>query len=184
MPLTQLDAVTALVVIDLQQSILGLPTAHPPREILLHAAKLADAFRAKKLPVVLVNVAGGAPGRNDAQAPKFAPTPDLIRLAPELNAQPSDLLITKHRWGAFTGTALHEELQRRGVTQIVLAGIATSLGVESTARSASELGYNVALVSDAMTDRSLEAHQNSLERIFPRLGEVDTTDRVLSLLER
>ena len=84
--------------------------------------------------------------------------------------------------GAFFGTSLDAILRKAGVTQIVLAGISTSIGVESTARAAHELGYNVALVTDAMTDRSAEAHRHTVETIFPRLGETDTTERVLKML--
>jgi nicotinamidase-related amidase len=95
-----------------------------------------------------------------------------------------DHLVTKQRWGAFLGTTLDEYLRQRGVTQIVLTGIATSIGVESTARSAYDLGYNVALVVDAMTDRDAGAHGHSVEKIFPRLGETTTTDDVLQLLRK
>jgi nicotinamidase-related amidase len=102
---------------------------------------------------------------------------------PELDPQPSDHLVTKQRWGAFLGTDLHDYLRERGATQIVLAGIATSIGVESTARSAYDLGYNVALVVDAMTDRDPEMHRNSVEKIFPRLGETAKTEDVLKLLK-
>jgi len=182
MPLTQLDENSALVVIDLQKGIVGLPTAHPIADILSRTASLANAFRKRGLPVVLVNVIGMAPGRTDAGRPKFAFPDNWAELVPELALADGDLLISKERWGAFLGTSLDEELRRRGVTQIVLAGVATSIGVESTARSAYDLGYHVALVVDAMTDLSLEAHQYSVEKIFPRLGEVTVTDDLLKLL--
>ena len=182
MPVTMLDPKTALVVIDLQKGILSFPTAHPSAPVLERAGDLAKAFRANGQPVVLVNVAGGAPGRTDSGPMKFTPPPDWLEIVPELDAQPSDIRVTKQQWGAFYGTALDLELRRRGVTQIVLCGIATSIGVESTARDAYELGYNVTLVVDAMTDLSAEAHENSVQRIFPRLGETGTTDAVLALL--
>jgi nicotinamidase-related amidase len=115
---------------------------------------------------------------------KFTPPPDWLEIVPELDARASDVRVTKQQWGAFYGTALDLELRRRGVTQIVLCGIATSIGVESTAREAYERGYNVALVVDAMTDMNAEAHANSLARIFPRLGETATTDAVLALVAK
>jgi nicotinamidase-related amidase len=68
------------------------------------------------------------------------------------------------------------------VTQIFLTGVATSAGVESTARSAYDLGYHVVLVVDAMTDLNAEAHRHTVERIFPRIGETETTERVLEVL--
>jgi nicotinamidase-related amidase len=174
MPLTQLDNIPALVVIDLQKGIVGVPTAHPAREIVARAARLAQAFRELGLPVVLVNVSGRAAGRTESEAPKFAFQADWSELVPELAAVPTDLRITKQRFGAFLGTSLDADLRKRGVTQIVLAGISTSIGVESTARSAYDLGYNVTLVVDAMTDRSPEMHRHSVEKVFSRLGETGT----------
>jgi nicotinamidase-related amidase len=182
MPLTKLDANAALVVIDLQKGIAGLPTVHAASEIIGRVAHLARAFRERSLPVVLVHVTGPAPGRTDAGIPNFPRPADWSDLVPELEQQPSDFVITKLRWGAFLGTSLDEYLREHSVTQIFVAGIATSIGVESTARSAFDLGYNVVLVVDAMTDRNADAHRNSVERIFPRLGETDTTENVLQRL--
>lgn len=183
MPLTKLDTTAALVVIDVQKGIVGMPTVHPAGEIIGRVAQLARAFREHGLPVVLVNVAGRAPGRTEAGFPKFSFPADWTELVPELQPHPSDHLVTKQRWGAFLGTTLDDYLRQRGVTQIVLTGIATSIGVESTARSAYDLGYNVALVVDAMTDRDADAHRHSVEKTFPRLGETDTTANVLKSLQ-
>jgi nicotinamidase-related amidase len=182
MPLTQLDPISALVVIDLQKGIVGMPTVHPIADIIARTASLARSFRERSLPVVLVNVSGMAPGRTDAGPRKFSFPPDWTERVPELDAQPSDLAITKQRWGAFNGTSMDHDLRQRGVTQIVLTGVATSVGVESTARSAYDLGYNVVLVTDAMTDRDPNAHRHTIEKIFPRLGETCTTDDTLKLL--
>jgi nicotinamidase-related amidase len=182
MPLTKLDNIPALIVIDLQKGVVGLPTVHPVGEVVGRTARLARAFRARGLPVVLVNVSGRAPGRTDAGPPKFSFSDGWSELIPELEQQPGDHLVTKQRWGAFLGTDLHDYLRGCGVTQVILTGIATSAGVESSARSAHDLGYNVALIVDAMTDRDADAHRHSVEKIFPRLGESATTDEVLKLL--
>ena len=184
MPLTQLDPKAALIVIDLQKGIVGLPTVHPGMEIVERSAQLARAFRKRGLPVVLVNGAGRAPGRTDAPFPKFAFPPDWIDLVPELDAQPGDDLVTKQRVGAFLGTDLDERLRQRGVTQIFLTGIATSGGVESTARSAYDLGYNVVFVADAMTDRDADSHRHCIEKFFPRIGEVEIAANVLKAIEQ
>ncbi|RQS68708.1 isochorismatase family protein [Burkholderia sp. Bp8963] len=179
----RVDPTSALIVIDLQKGITALPTAHPATDVIRHAAALADAFRRRGLPVVLVNVAGGAPGRTE-QAGLKGPLPaGWTDLVPELDRQPHDHVVTKRTWGAFTGTGLDAHLKAAGVTQIVLAGIATSIGVESTARQAHELGYNVTLVVDAMTDLNADAHANSVARIFPRLGETGSTQDIVALLE-
>ena len=113
--------------------------------------------------------------------PKALPS-DFADLAPGL-AQPGDILITKSTWGAFFMTDLDANLKKRGVSTIVLGGVATHIGVESTARFAHELGFNVTLATDAMTDMSIEAHQNSVTRIFPRLGETGTTQDIIALLD-
>jgi len=183
MPLTQLDTAAALIVIDLQKGIVGLPTVHPAGEIVGRAALLARAFRERGLPVILVNVSGRAPGRTDAGAPKLSFAPDWTELVAELEQQPSDHVVTKQRVGAFIGTSLDDYLRQRGVTQMFLAGISTSAGVESTARSAYDHGYNVVFVVDAITDRDAEVHRNSVQNIFPRLGETETADNILMRLE-
>lgn len=184
MPITELDRIAALIVIDLQKGIVGVPLAHSAGEIVGRSSQLARAFRERGLPVVLVNVSGRAPGRTDAGAPKFAFPPDWIELVPELQQQPGDHLVTKQRVGAFIGTSLDDLLRQHGVTQVFLTGIATGSGVESTARSAYDYGYNVVLVVDAMTDRDSDTHRHSVEKVFPKLGETDTTENVLKVLKR
>jgi nicotinamidase-related amidase len=186
MAVTALDPTPALVVIDLQKGIMTIPAAHPVDEVVERAASLAEAFRRWQLPVVLVNVNGAAPGRTEAsrsQQSGFTPPPGWSDLADELDAQPNDHLITKLRWGAFHDTSLDAHLRDLGVTQVVLAGVATSIGVESTARSAYEHGYHVVLAIDAMTDTDAAAHDNSVARIFPRLGETATTTEILDMLK-
>lgn len=181
MALTQLDEKAALIVIDLQKGITGL--LESSAEIVSKSAELAKAFRGNGLPVVLVNVAGRAPGRTQAGLPKgLTFPPDWAELVPELGQQPSDLLVTKHRVGAFLGTNLNELLRERGVTQVFFTGIATGSGVESTARSAYDLGYNVVFVTDAMADRDPEIHQHCLTKAFPKLGETETAEGVLKAL--
>jgi len=183
MAITALDPKTALILIDLQKGIVAYPTAHPADEVVRHAAALADAFRRHDLPVVLVNAAGGAPGRTEQVRPRGEFPAGWTDLDPELNQQPEDHTVTKRTWGAFTNTGLDEHLRKLGVTQVVIAGIATSIGVESTARQAHELGFNITLATDAMTDMSLDAHNNSITRIFPRLGETGTTWEIVALLD-
>ncbi|WP_328536921.1 isochorismatase family protein [Streptomyces sp. NBC_00344] len=182
MTATTLDPKTALILVDLQKGIVGLPTVHPAADVIERAAELAEAFRAHDLPVVLVRVTGGAPGRNEAPARQGTPPADWAELVPELNRQDSDIVVTKQTWGAFYGTDLDMQLRRRGITQVVVGGIATAIGVEATARSAQERGYHVTVATDAVTDLDTETHRNAVERIFPRLGETDTTAAIIKLL--
>jgi len=181
MPITTLDPVTALVVIDLQKGIVGIPIAHPIADILANARKLAQAFRKRGQPVVLVNVVGRAPGRTE-QSFKFDPPADWAVLAPELDQQASDIVVSKYTPGAFYGTGLDMHLRRHKATQIVLCGIATGSGVEATARAAYDHGYNVTFAVDAMSDRSTEVHAHCLANVFPKLGETGTTADVIAKL--
>jgi nicotinamidase-related amidase len=181
---TIIDPKTALIVIDLQQGIVSLPTVHPIGDVVKNTSALADVFRRRGLPVVLVNVDGGAPGRTE-QPRRIATFPagwtDLI---PELKRQPSDLVVTKRTWGAFASTDLESQLKALDVTQVVVVGVATATGVESTARQAYEQGFNVTLAIDAMTDTRPMAHDYSLAHVFPRLGETGTTKQIIDLLEK
>jgi nicotinamidase-related amidase len=105
-------------------------------------------------------------------------------LIPELDRQPADIVVTKRTWGAFASTDLEARLKARGVTQVVVCGVATGGGVESTARQAYEQGFNVTLAVDAMTDVRPNAHEYSITNVFPRLGETGTTNDVIELLEK
>lgn len=182
MALTILDPKTALIVVDLQKGIVAYPLAHPIGEVVSRARLLADAFRARGLPVALVNVAGAAPGRTEIARPNQPWPAGWTDLIPEMNRQPQDIVVTKRTWGAFASTDLERQLRARGVTQVVVVGVATATGVESTARQAFELGFNVTLAVDAMTDTRPEAHAYSIEKVFPRLGETGATQEIIDLL--
>ncbi|WP_042406019.1 isochorismatase family protein [Streptacidiphilus carbonis] len=190
MPVSTLDPTTALVVIDLQNALVPMDTApYSVAEVVARNVELAEAFRGHRLPVVLVRVTSAAdgadavPGRTDAPSRGPVARPEgWDEIIPELSGHPGDIVVTKRNRGAFHGTDLDLQLRRRGVTQIVLTGIATSAGVESTARAAHDHGYHVTLATDAMTDTDPETHRNSVERIFPRLGETGTTADVLKTL--
>lgn len=168
---------TALVLIDLQKGILAMNTApYPTADVLQKGRDLADSFRKAGAPVVLVTVDFGADfgdaprGLTDAAAGRTYPE-GWTQLAEDLQ-QPGDLLVTKHQWGAFHGTDLDVKLRRRGVTTIVVAGIATNFGVESTVRAGWEHGYNVVVVEDACTTVSKELHETAVNFIFPRISRV------------
>ncbi|MFE5827744.1 hydrolase [Streptomyces erythrochromogenes] len=182
-----LDNHTALVLIDLQNGVLGLPTVTPSGQILKQGIRLADAFRAKGLPVVRVKVAwspdgGDLPsGPAERPGPAAAPPAAFSEFPSELTADGNeDIVITKRHWGAFTGTELDLQLRRRGITGIVLAGISTSIGVESTARSAWEHSYHLVFAEDATTDTDADSHTHTFSKIFPRLGQVSTTQEIIT----
>ncbi len=185
MPLATLDPSTALIVIDLQKGIVNGNFIHPIGDIIDRARALIDVFRAKNLPIVLVNVAGRPPGRTE-QGPRsnISFSEGWTDLLPQMDQQPSDIVVTKRSWGAFATTDLEGQLKARGVTQVVVTGVVTSGGVEATARQAYELGFNVTLALDAMTDIREEAHEYSIRNVFRRLGETGSTEEIISLLER
>ncbi|GAA0380148.1 hydrolase [Microbispora corallina] len=189
MPVTTLDPTTALVVVDLQNGVMAIPGApHTTAEVLAHTVELAEAFRAHDLPVVLVRVTGApdgsdaTPGRTDRGRPQRIPAPGWDEIVEDLAGHAGDILVTKRNWSAFYGTDLDLHLRRRGVTQIVLTGVATSIGVESTARAGHEHGYHVTIATDAVTDADADAHRNSVEKVFPRLAETGTTGDILRML--
>ena len=169
---------TALVLIDLQKFIVGRPVApHSGADVLKNASGLADRFRQAGAPVVLVNV-GWLPDMKDAlrqpvdqpfQAPPGGLPADFMEFADGLK-KPGDICITKRQWGAFYGTELDLQLRRRGVQTIVLGGIATNIGVESTARQAWEHGYALILAEDATSGMSAEMHSFAFQNIFPRIS--------------
>ncbi|MEO3876143.1 isochorismatase family protein [Nonomuraea sp. B12E4] len=191
MPVTTIDATTALVLIDLQNLVVGLPTTPTTgSEVVARAVELADAFHHHNAPVVLVRLTANAdgsdavPGRTEIPRPPGPLPAGWDAIVDELTGHPGDIIVTKRTWSAFYGTDLDLQLRRRGVTQLVLAGIATSIGVESTARAAYEHGYNVTLVTDAIADRDAEAHHHTVERIFPLLGESGSTAEIIGLLAK
>ncbi|WP_458686303.1 isochorismatase family protein [Nocardia tengchongensis] len=191
MTITALDSSIALVIIDLQNAIVGAPTVpYSGSEVVARAVELTRAFREHRAPVVLVRVTAradgsdAAPGRNESPSRPSSPAQGWDAIVDDLAGHPDDITVTKRTWGAFYGTDLDLQLRRRGVTQIVLAGLTTSIGVESTARAAYEHGYHVTLATDAMADLDVEAHRNSIERIFPLLGETGRSAEIVDLLAR
>ena len=177
---------TAIVVIDLQEGIAAIPTEpYSSKLVIENTAKMLKEFRKNNMPVFLINV---TPSRDmkDALRPVSETSFSMSNydsswseFVPDLDIQPTDFRITKHQWGAFYGTELDLQLRRRKIETIVLCGIATNFGVESTARFAYEFGFNQILVEDAMAARSKDEHNFPIKYIFPRLGLIRSTDQVI-----
>ena len=180
---------TALVLIDLQRGITAFPAEpHSTAAVIANAALLAAAFRAAGAPVVLVRVDTSPDGRDRLHSPvdelqvRRQMPPDFAEIVAELGPREGDIVVTKRQWGAFYGTDLDLQLRRRGITTVVLGGIATNYGVESTARDGYERAYELVLVEDAMSARSAADHAFACEHIFPRLGRLCCTVEVLAAL--
>ena len=183
---------TALVVIDLQKGIVERYGSEPydAVSVVANSAKLADTFRKNKMPVFLVRVTP-SPDKKDGLKPITDTTPfagadmdsDWGKIVSELGPMPEDFIITKRQWGAFYGTELDLQLRRRGITTIVLCGISTNIGVESTARDAYERGYQQIFAEDAMTAHSTDGHKATTTLVFPRIGRVRRMEEIVKELE-
>ncbi|EUJ29299.1 Isochorismatase family protein yecD [Listeria grayi] len=179
---------TALVIIDLQKWLGNNYAPNSAEDVVAKAAQLTDKFRKAGAFVVLVHVSSKdmkdmpAP-LLDREAPQLNLPEQWDEIVPELNVQETDHLIVKKQWGAFFGTDLDLQLRRRGIDTIVLAGIATGLGVDTTAREAFMLGYNQVFSIDAMSGFTQEEHDHVKNYIFPRMGKIRTTAEIIASFE-
>ena len=180
---------TALVIIDLQEGILPFAGGpHTASDVVTRAPRLAEKCRTAGSPVVMVRVGWSADFAEalkqpvDAQAGGHALPENWWAYPQALGKQDRDIEITKRQWGAFYGTDLELQLRRRGIDTIILCGISTNIGVESTARNAWELGFNLIIAEDACSAASAEQHQGSMTHIFPRIGRVRSTEEILTAL--
>ena len=178
---------TALVLIDLQNAIVSRQLApHTAPDVIARSKQLADAIRAKGGTVIFVHVLVDQIQRLPADSPMQAPPtplpPGATEIVTEVGMQPSDILIGKRQWGAFYGTNLEQTLDRRGIDTIILGGIATNMGVESTARAAHDAGYALIFAEDAMSTMSAEWHEFSIKNLFPRMGRVRSTQEIIDAL--
>ena len=182
-------AETALVLIDLEQGIVGRDLApHAAKDVVSRCAQLAKATRAAGGMVVYVHVLLHEIARALSDSPMMPagappPPPAMSELVPEAGFEAGDVLITKRQWGAFHGTPLDQLLRRRGIKTVVMAGIATNFGVESTARAAVEHGYALVFAEDAMSTMSAELHTFAVEKLFPIIGRVRSAAEVETALK-
>lgn len=181
-------AKSALVVIDLQNRTAGMKTLpHDARKVIGNAVRLADRFRDLGGLVILVRGEPVPPvglrPEGDIRQPPFGDrASDWADIVRELGPAEDDVVVTKRQWGAFYGTDLELQLRRRGIDTIVLCGIATNRGVESTARFAFEFGFRQIFAEDAMASRSAEEHHNTVSNIFRAIGYVRSTEEIVSII--
>ncbi|TCP30556.1 nicotinamidase-related amidase [Scopulibacillus darangshiensis] len=180
---------TALVVIDLQEGIVGLKgEPFDCKEVLEKSVRLADVFREKGGFVTLVHVDfldgqdALKPQTDNDKIPSGERPENFAKIVPELGPKDGDLVVTKRQWGAFFGTDLDLQLRRRGIDTIILCGIATNIGVETTAREAFQRNYGQIFVIDAMTGLTKEEHNHTEKYLFPKMGRVRKTEDILNEL--
>jgi nicotinamidase-related amidase len=179
---------TALVLIDLEHGIVGRQLApHNASDVVARCARLAEALRAAGGVVVYVHVLLSEvlrlPADKPREQPSTPPPASASELVPEAGFREGDVLITKRQWGAFYGTNLEQQLLRHGIRTIILGGIATNMGVESTARAAHDRGYALVFAEDAMSTMSAEWHKFSVENIFPIMGRVRSSEEIVAALK-
>lgn len=163
----------ALIVVDLMPRIVELDMGpYKGVDVVSRAGRLVAAFRQAGGTVVLVRV----------ERPNVAEQPPGSGFVPEMLPRTGDITVVKRTIGAFYGTDLAGQLRERAVETVVMAGIATTMGVESTARAASDHGFEVVFASDAMSGMTTLEHEHALTVTLPRFGEVLTTDEVLQRL--
>jgi nicotinamidase-related amidase len=183
---------TALVVIDMQKGIAALNRKLEPNtvsQVIANVTKLVQKFRETEMPVFLVHVAS-IDGKDtlhpltdqQAQWSSSQRPADWTEFVDEIKPTNKDVVITKRQWGAFYGTELDLQLRRRGIDAIVLCGISTNIGVETTARDAYQRGYNQVFATDAMAASTKGEHETTLTYIFPRIGLLRTTDQILAAI--
>ena len=175
---------TALVLIDLQGSNMARQLApHSAEDVLAKAVTLAAGLRAKGAAIVFVRVIVtellDLPVDAPFPKPIGGPPTGSSELVSGLTLWPTDLVVTKRHWAAFYGTDLEQQLLRRGIQTIILGGVATNFGVESTARSAFDPRYKIIFAEDAMSSISAEVHNFAINSLFPRIGRVRTVNQIL-----
>lgn len=181
---------TAFVVIDLQSAIVAMSGPYGPPAV-KNCQAIADALRSAGGFVVWVRVGFATdfadaltqPSDQPAARPEGGLPPEWMAFDPSLVIDPADHHVTKRQWGAVTGTDLELQLRRRGIKTVIMGGISTNFGVESTARDLWELNYSLVFAEDAMASRTPEMHRFPVENIFPRMGLVRSTTDVVGALE-
>jgi nicotinamidase-related amidase len=179
---------SALVLIDLQNFNVKSDTApYKTDTVVGNCAMLAGEMRDRGAMVVYVRVLAdqllAPPADQPMRTPGSPPPPpEAILFAPEAQLQAGDLVITKRQWGAFYATELDQMLRRRRIKTIILGGIATNFGVESTARAAFDRGYELVFVEDAMTSLAAEPHVFANTQVFPRMGRVRSAQVLLAAI--
>lgn len=176
---------SALVLIDWQKGILNLNQSPQKDKIHQNVVELVEQFQKQKRPVAFVTVVPDGPWlktRKDIPSSNQELPYDFAYLHPDLKPTTNDWLIRKNQWSAFVKTELPQLLEQYEITQLIFAGISTSIGVEGSVRDASPLGYELILVEDAMLDMDQKYHQHSVDNIFPRLGRVTNLAAILPLI--
>jgi len=180
---------TALVLIDLQNFNVQRELApHPAERVVGNCVLLAAEMRDRGAMVIYVRVLADQLLALPADAPMTkpgspSPPPEALHFAPDAQVQATDHVVTKRQWGAFYGTELDQLLRRRNIKTVILGGIATNYGVESTARAAFDRGYALVFAEDAMSSMKAEVHEFACQNAFRTMGKVRSTRELIDALQ-
>ena len=100
-------------------------------------------------------------------------------IADELRPATGEVVLHKLAYSAFLGTALDGALQRLGTRQLILAGVTTSICIESTVRDAAQRGLDVYVVRDAAAEWDPARHERSLEQMGYAFARIPTVQQVV-----
>lgn len=181
MPITDIDRDAVLLVVDVQSGTLPNARVVPPDQLVDRIAAIAASFRATGRAVVFAVSTGTPTGRTEYGGGGRVWPAGFDALDARLRRTDEELLIRRPGWSAFSETGLTADLRARGVREVVIVGLATTFGVESTARAAYDLGFNVLVVTDAISDPDPEGHERTVTHVLPVLGRVSTTEEVRRL---
>lgn len=180
---------TALVLVDFQNFSVKLQTTPiSAHQALANGVRLADACRERDVLVVLVRV--GHPSNHtphpnlpiDQAFSGFDYSDNPMEICSALGPNEGDVIVDKYNWGAFYQTNLDAQLRRRGIATLIVGGLVTHIGVDTTMRQAQERNYAQILASDAVAAFEISQHEHVLQHVAPRLSKVRTTDQILAAL--
>jgi nicotinamidase-related amidase len=182
---------TALILIDPQQWTLGMPIAPQSAAMVVNnAERIGTALRRAGGIVVLTRAAFSegyadmlrAPVDLQLKVPPGGIPPEALAFDPVVERMGYDLVLTKRQWSAFYGTELDLQLRRRAIDTVLLGGVMTNFGVESTARDAWQHNHSVIAVADMCSSLNADMHRFSIEHILPRISRVRSTRDILHAL--
>ena len=175
---------TALLVMDVQTRIVGMIEDH--NSLIKNIQKAIKHAHQNDIPVIYVVVQFRegfpevSPNNKSFSAIKtmqnaFA-DPEQTAIFKDVTPENGDIVVTKRRVSAFTGSDLEVVLRSLEVNKLVLSGIATSGVVLSTIREAADKDYKLTVLSDCCADGDLQVHEILLTKVFPRQAEVLSVD--------
>jgi nicotinamidase-related amidase len=182
---------SALLIMDLQNVTVAL-LGEDAEEYLATLNRVAESARAAQIPVIYVRIAfrKGAPEMSPRNrlSERFGSgalyeSNPATRILGAVAPHDEDIIVTKRRVSAFSGSDLDVVLRSLQVDSLVLTGIATSGVVLSTLRQAADLDFRLTVLSDGCADSDPEVHRLLTAKVFPRQASVVTAKEWIESLD-